>query len=411
MLKDNLQSVVDFQSSNGIQNVPVSPKGRILISTTVPEMLVTVLKNQPRYLARYFQVSLATGPGKGFHQLIQNEGLEIFQVPMERGISVLKDLKSVVRMVLVLRKFRPEIVQSYSPKAGLVCMLAARLCGVPIRVHTFTGLIFPTTEGFKKNLLIWVDRLTCLCATHIVPEGEGVKKDLLSFRITQKPLQVIGYGNIAGVNTSYFSPTASGVAEAATQLRQALAITSDDFLFCFVGRLNKDKGLAELIKAFQSSSPVAHLVLVGDVDQTAPVDAATLATIKTHPRVHWLGFVNDIRPALQAANVLILPSYREGFPNVVLQAGAMELPVIASDINGCNEVIEYGFNGWLVPPRDATALVGAMQQAIEMPTDVRNKLGRQARVRIRQRFEQQQHWERMVLFYQELLFIHQMTSK
>ena len=375
----------------------------ILISTTVPGTLETILKDQPRYLARYFKVELATSPSESLPNVGLNEGLVVHPVPMTRGISVLDDLVSVLRMVRVLSKVRPALVHSYTPKAGLVTMLAAWMCRVPVRVHTFTGLIFPTEHGLKQKMLIWVDRLICACATHIVPEGLGVKKDLESFRITRKPLRVIGYGNIAGVDTARFAPVATGVAQSADELRARLGLGSDKFLFCFVGRLNKDKGLAELLQAFSALPTTAHLALIGDLDRTAPVDAATLAAIRSHPRAHALGFLGDIRSALGAADLLVLPSYREGFPNVLLEAGAMALPVIATDINGCNEVIEPGFNGWLVPPRDSTALEEAMRQAMQMPASMRDQMGQNARARIQQRFERQQHWERMVAFYQALL--------
>jgi glycosyltransferase involved in cell wall biosynthesis len=330
---------------------------------------------------------------------------------MTRGINVFKDIVSIIEMIGLLKKIRPNLIHSYTPKAGLVAMFSAWFCRIPVRIHTFTGLIFPSTRGLKKKTLIWVDRLICACATHIIPEGLGVRKDLENFRITRKPLLVIGYGNIAGVDTAYFSPMASGVLESATELRRKLAIEPEDFLFCFVGRLNKDKGLAELMCAFRELPSIANLVLVGGVDPTAPVDAATLAAIKSHPRVHQLGFLKDIRPALRAADVLVLPSYREGFPNAVLQAGAMELPVIATDINGCNEVIEPGYNGWLVPPRDAQTLSDAMRQAMQTSVHVRREMGQQARIRVEQRFERQQHWERMVAFYQEVLFAHQKVNE
>lgn len=381
----------------------VSVRNRLLIVTTVPETLATILKFQQRYLANFFDVSLATSPGEGFDQVARNEGLQIFEVPMVRGISILSDLLSVVRMFFLLRTVRPVLVQSYTPKAGLVCMLASWLSRVPIRVHTFTGLISPSAVGIRRQFLLWVDRLICYCATHIVPEGEGVKKDLYRLNITRKPMNLIGYGNIAGVDTSHFSPIAAGVNEAAIHLRQELSIKAQDFLFCFVGRLNKDKGVAELIQAFKRLPPNGRLVLVGSIDQTAPIDAATLLAIESHARVHHLGFLDDIRPALQAADVLVLPSYREGFPNVILQAGSMCLPVIATNINGCNEVIELNYNGWLVPARDTQELENSMRQAMEMPASELEKMGRQARVRIQHRFEQKQHWNRIVMFYQALL--------
>lgn len=383
---------------------------RILISTTVPETLATILKRQPHFLAQHFQVALATSPGEAFSQVADNEGLAIYAVPMTRGISILNDLASVVRMARVLRQLEPDVVHSYTPKAGLVTMLAAWLCRVPVRVHTFTGLIFPTSTGFRKKLLIWIDRLICACATHVVPEGQGVKQDLERFRITRKPLRVIGHGNIAGVDTEYFSPVACGVEEMATELRNRLAIEKGAFLFAFVGRLNKDKGLAELMHAFNSLPINAHLVVVGGIDQAAPVDASTLAAIALHPRVHSLGFLKDIRAVLCVSDILVLPSYREGFPNVILQAGAMTLPVVATDINGSNEIIQPGNNGWLVPPRDPKALGNAMRHAMDVSADFRGEMGLLARVRVQRCFEQKEHWERMVEFYQGLLPNHQKVT-
>ncbi|MBB1634312.1 capsular biosynthesis protein [Cupriavidus sp. UME77] len=376
---------------------------RIILVTTVPETFATILRRQPAYLRKYFDLSLVSSEGELCHRISEEEGVLVSTVPMKRGISILNDLISVISMIIVLRKRRPLLVHSYTPKAGLVTMLAALICRVPIRVHTFTGLIFPTSIGFKRALLIWMDRLICACATDVVPEGVGVKKDLERFQITRKRLRIIGNGNIAGVDSNYFSSDAPGVYEAAADFRSRLGILPGAFIFCFVGRLNRDKGLVELMRAFINLSTNAHLLLVGESDNTAPIGADVSADIASHPRVHSVGFLSDVRPALRAADVLVLPSYREGFPNVVLQAGAMELPVIATDINGCNEVIEPGFNGWLVPPRDAQALERAMHEAIEVPSFQRLAMGRRARERIQRRFEQRDHWKRMVLFYRSLL--------
>lgn len=392
----------EVQCSEGLSQ-PDDHTPLLMISTTVPETFSTILKRQPSYLATHFSVVLATSPSDTLAKVEADEQLSVCKVPMVRGISVLSDLVSVVRMVRVLRTIKPALVHSYTPKAGLVTMLAAWLCRVPVRVHTFTGLIFPTSTGFRKQLLIWIDRLICLCATEIVPEGNGVKNDLERFHITKKPLRVIGHGNIAGVDTDFFSPKAAEIFQEAGSLRSALSIGANEFVFCFVGRLNKDKGVAELIKAFASLNGVIHLILVGSMDPTAPVDDVTLAEIEAHDRIYVLGFMEDIRPALLASDILVLPSYREGFPNVVLQAGAMEVPVIATDINGSNEIIESGLNGWLVPARDARALQVAMQQAIEMPGIQRKEMGQRARARIVRRFERSEHWKRMVQFYDGLL--------
>lgn len=376
---------------------------KITLVTTVPDTLASILIGQPNYLAKHFDISLVTGPGSLVERVEKNEGLAVRKVSMNRGISPLKDLISVWSMWRTLRRIRPDIVHSYTPKAGLVAMVSAKLCGVPIRVHTFTGLIFPTATGLKQRILIWVDRLICACATHIVPEGLGVQSDLERYRITGKPLKVIGHGNIAGVDTAHFNPEAIGVHAAAAELRARLKLQPQAMVFCFVGRLNKDKGITELCAAFDALPEQPHLLLVGGLDHSAPISNDLQEAIKNNPRIHALGFMEDIRPVLHLANVLVLPSYREGFPNVVLQAGSMKLPVIATDINGCNEIIEPGFNGWLVPPRDAKALMQAMQKAMQASDSSLKQMGESARSRVKQWFEQQQHWERMKSFYQGLL--------
>lgn len=379
-----------------------SKDARLLLVTTVPETFATILKDQPRFLAQSFNVSLVCSPGKDVDDVRRNEGVLLAEVPMVRGISPFRDLISIFRMCRVLYQFKPHVVHSYTPKAGLVAMLAGWLCRVPIRMHTFTGLVFPTATGVKRHLLLFVDKFICGCATNVIPEGLGVKSDLQRFRVTKKRLNVIGYGNIAGVDTAYFDPHAFAIKREEFQ-KTILSVDNEVFVFCFVGRVNRDKGLRELTRAFSSLPSSAHLLVVGALDQTAPIDNETLSLIKSHSRVHWLGFQSDIRPALCAANVLVLPSYREGFPNVVLQAGAMELPVIATDISGCNEVIEPGVNGWLVPVRNEGALAGSMLAAMQTSPSALMRMGADARRRIQERHERSTHWERMERFYGSLM--------
>ncbi len=278
-------------------------------------------------------------------------------------------------------------------------MLASKLCFVPVRIHTFTGLIFPTQTGLKQKVLIFIDRLICACASKVVPEGEGVKKDLVNFSITKKPLELIGHGNIAGVDSEYFSRLAHGVHEEAWLLGESLSLPAGAFLFSFVGRLNKDKGVSELARAFSKMRSDSHLLIVGGLDHTAPVSPEIINLLNINKRVHFLGFMRDIRPVLYLSNVLVLPSYREGFPNVLLQAGSMQLPVIATDISGCNEVITPQVNGWLVPPRDVITLQQAMQEALKASRETLNEMGELSRNRIQSRFEQREHWLRMIDFY------------
>ncbi|WP_442592948.1 glycosyltransferase family 4 protein [Parapusillimonas sp. JC17] len=380
---------------------------KFLIVTTAPETLATILKHQPGYLARALAkttaVELVTSPGPICHDIAQTERVPVHNVRMVRGMAPLADLISVLSMIRLLMQVRPAIVHSYTPKAGLVTMLAAWLCRVPVRIHTFTGLVFPTQTGLKQKILIWVDRVICACANQVVPEGNGVKNDLQRFGITAKPLGLIGHGNIAGVDTCHFDRHADCAQDASRVLADQLQICTREFVFCFAGRLNRDKGISELLAAFTALPEHARLILVGGLDLSAPISKRDQLIIQQHKRIHSLGFLADIRPALHLANVLVLPSYREGFPNVLLQAGAMELPVIATDINGCNEAIEPGVNGWLVRPRSSSALHEAMRTALSTPPAVRQQMGAQARLRVMQRFEQKQHWENMLRFYTRLL--------
>lgn len=378
-----------------------SPK--LLIVTTVPETLATILKHQPRFLAEALReslaVELATSPGDSCKDVVRTEGVPLHTVSMARGIAPLKDLISLFAMARLLRRLRPDIVHSYTEKAGIVTMLAAWAYRVPVRIHTFTGLVFPTEKGLKKRILMAVDWLICACATTVVPEGRGVQHDLQRYAITKKPLEVIGHGNIAGVDTAYFNPYSSDVLANSKTLARQLKLAPDAFLFCFVGRLNRDKGIGEMLAAFAELPEKAHLLLVGNLDASAPISGQDQATISAHPRIHSVGFLSDIRPALRIAKVLVLASYREGFPNAVLQACAMELPVIATDINGSNEIIEPGINGWLVPARSAPALRDAMRVAMETPASTLETMGVAARRRIEAHFERAKHWQNMLDFY------------
>ena len=234
-----------------------------------------------------------------------------------------------------------------------------------------------------------------------MPEGEGVKQDLIKYNITSKPLGVIGYGNIAGVDLSYFNAESPAVSRSATELTALLNIKSDDFVFCFVGRLNKDKGLSELSEAFAKMPGNVQLLIVGDHDPSAPINPEVIDFFESHPRVNLLGFQKDIRPALYSSNILILPSYREGFPNVVLQAGAMGLPCIVTNINGCNEIIAPGYNGWLVPPKDECALSKAMLESLTTSPVLLKQMGENAKLRVTSRFNRNDHFMRMATFYKE----------
>ncbi|WP_304806216.1 glycosyltransferase, partial [uncultured Muribaculum sp.] len=299
-------------------------------------------------LTKEYEVGVLSSPGEEWAMLDKyGDAVKRLEVPMERHISPLRDLRSLWRLVRVFRRERPDMVHSMTPKAGLLCMLAAWITRVPVRVHMFTGLVFPTATGLKRRILMATDRLTCACATHVLPEGEGVKRDLLNNGITRKPIKVLGYGNCRGIDLDRFDPTLSEVQAEAAKLRKP-----EVFTFIAIGRLVGDKGINELVAAFSCLNrelPATRLILVGPQEKELdPLSPATLSEIESNPAIEAVGNQADVRPWLAAADCHVLASYREGFPNVVIEAGAMGLPSIVTDINGANEIIVEGKNGTIV---------------------------------------------------------------
>ena len=359
-------------------------KKKIIRACTVPQSLGFVKGMLPD-LCKKYEVVLLSSPGEQMNEITKEYGIKGIAVPMERHISVKKDIISLWRLIKVFRKEKPTMVHSMTPKAGLLCMMAAWLTKVPVRVHTFTGLVWPTEKGLKRKILMLTDKLTCACATHIIPEGEGVKNDLIAGKITKKPLKVLGYGNVMGVDLTYFVRS--------EELKvKSEKLRSDRFTFLFVGRIVKDKGINELCQAFDKISkrtPV-RLVLVGKYEDTLdPISDASRDIIRTNAFIEYVGpqYGEDLLAYYAAADCFVFPSYREGFPNTVLEAGAMGLPSIVTDINGSREIIVQGENGVIVPSKDADALFHAMKAMIDDEAE-RKAMAAKARPLVAYRFEQ-----------------------
>lgn len=378
---------------------------KIIRTTTVPTSLKSFCSGIFEHLKQEgFECLAISSPntstsstGQGLSDLEeygQAEGIRTIAVPMERHISLVSDLNSLWRMYRALRQERPDLVHSMTPKAGLMTMVAGWLAGVPRRVHTFTGLVWPTSTGFKRRVLMTTDRITCACATHIIPEGEGVKSDLLNHHITRKPLKVLGYGNVKGIDMSIFDPAAIEVP------------AHEGFTFVFVGRIVRDKGINELVSAFDRlhrEHPDTHLVLVGPrEDNLDPVSQVTRSRIELGDGIEAVGGQHDVRPFYAAADALVFPSYREGFPNVVIEAGAMGLPSIVTDINGSREIIIGGENGVIIPSKDEEALYKAMKRFVEHPEEVA-AMAAKARPLIASRYEQGYVRQCLYDFYHEVL--------
>lgn len=375
-------------------------KLKLLRLTTVDISLNSLLKGQLRYLSQYFEVVGVAADTGVLQQVSEREGVRVVDLPMHREISLWADCKSLWTLIKLFRRERPDIVHANTPKASLLGMVAAALCRVPNRIYTVTGLRFETTQGVLRFVLKTMERITCLCATKVIPEGDGVKSILLRERITRKPMQKILNGNINGVDLEWYDRTES-VMQRAAEVRGG----STDFTFVFIGRIVRDKGVNELVEAFSrlaNERSDVRLMLVGRFeDDLDPLPQHTKKQIESNERISFVGYQSDVRPYLVASDVLVLPSYREGFPNVVLQAGAMGLPVIVTDVNGSDEAICSGVNGVIVPKYSSEVLYRAMSDMVS-DRDATANMAAVAREMVASRFDQKDVWAALANMYKEL---------
>lgn len=374
---------------------------KVMRVSTVAMSLDLLLKGQLKYLNQFYEVVAVSGDDQHLVTVRKREQVKTVPVLFSRPISIFQDIKSLIKLYQVIRKEKPDIIHSITPKAGLLSMVAGRLAGVPIRIHTFTGLLFPYRKGMLQKILIAMDKVLCACATNIYPEGVGVKNDLIKFNITKKNLSIIGNGNVNGVDLEYYKPCRID-----EQLQANLGVSNNDFVFIFIGRIVGDKGIRELITAFSNIS-IEHknikLLLVGGYEQELdPLEESTLMQIKSNDKIIETGFQSDIRPYLNLSNALVFPSYREGFPNVVLQAGAMELPAVVTDISGSNEIISDQFNGYIVPKQDSASLQQRMMD-LYLNKEQCALMGKNARLNVSQKYSQDFVWESIRLEYEKLL--------
>lgn len=381
-------------------------KAKLVRVTTVPISLEKLLGNQLTFMNQYFDLTAVSSDAIALEKVGDLLEVKTHPIEMTRKITPWQDLKAVWEMYQFLKRENPEIIHSHTPKAGLVSMLAASLAGVPHRLHTVAGLPLMEAKGLKRKILLAVEKLTYAAATKVYPNSKGLEDFILEHHLTaSSKLKVIGNGSSNGIDTHYFSPENLSKQDL-ENLKKELDIQQDDFVFIFVGRLVGDKGINELIAAFDSISKnnsKAKLILVGTFEEELdPLSEITMEKIKSNPNIILAGWQSDVRPYLVVSDVLTFPSYREGFPNVVMQAGAMGLPSIVSDINGCNEIIVEGKNGVIIPVKNEKALEQAMQRLIGDKNRFHN-LKNNARPMVVERYQQQIIWDALLEEYQGLL--------
>lgn len=362
-------------------------KTKLIRIANIPESLNIFCKGLLKKLSVDYDVVALASPGDALHEIEEREGVRTIAIPIERRISIGKDIVSLFRMIRTFHKEKPTIVHTIGGKCGLLTVIAGWLCRVPIRIYSFTGLDSSTAKGFMHGVLWCTDKLSCMLATDLLPEGYGVKRDMERMKLTKKPLTVLGKGNIRGIDLEYYC-TNNELQSQASEIRSKFG---DCFVFLFVGRIVHDKGIDELVVAFKKINeqfPHTRLLIVGpDESQLDPISDESQKYIEESNVIYAAGAQSDVRPWYLAADCFILPSYREGVPNCVIEAGAMNLPSIVTDINGANEIIINGENGIIVPPQNSDALYEAMRAIMENEDD-RLKMKNNARRMVAERYEQ-----------------------
>ncbi|MCH5598734.1 glycosyltransferase family 4 protein [Niabella ginsengisoli] len=333
------------------------------------------------------------------------EATTFYPLLISRKFSPISDIMQVVHLCRYIQSNKPDIIHTHSPKAGLVGMLAGWVMRIKCRIHTVAGLPLVEKQGIYKYILISVERLVYACSHVVVFNSPRQAQYVIENGwISPKKVKIIGKGSSNGIDLSYFQKT-QAIQTEVNKLRNELAIQKDDLILSFVGRIALPKGIEELVNAFlllENEYNNLNLILVGSADNVDPISHEIWNIINTNSRIHWLGYKEDVRPYFQITDIFVFPSYREGFPQIIMQAAAMECPIIATDINGANEIIENGKNGLLISPKSTTEIVAAVKKLIEEP-DLRNTFSRQSRNAMINGFDQEKFWQGLDDLYKETL--------
>ena len=354
-----------------------------------------------------FRVTLLTSPGELAESVARSEGVEIATVPMQRRIAPLADLISFVRIYRVLRRLKPDMVEFSTPKAGLLGMSASWLLNVPRRVYLLRGLRLERTHGVMRWVLLQAERICAACADAVVCNSVSLRCEAEDLGIgAPGKLKVLGSGSSRGVDTERFAPGASDV-------RFQYGIQPSIPVIGFVGRLTRDKGLPELLVAFHGIlkvHPDAYLMLVGWFDESEDaIDAVMRKRIETHPRILCTGYVSDPAPYYRAMDVFVLPSWREGFPNAVLEAAATGVPAITTLSTGARDAVVPEVTGLLVPPGYPEAIREAVVRLLNSRQE-RKRMGAAARTWVQEHFADSYILNLTVAFYLGLLGIGQSSG-
>lgn len=375
-------------------------KKKFFIITTVPMSLI-FFKGQLLALNKEFAITLISSPEPELLETAILNNVKSYGLAMKREISLLDDIISLLKLIIYFFKQRPDVVHGNTPKGSFLSMVASWFCRIPVRIYYVHGLRYQGTQGAKKSLLMWMEKISCFFATDIIAVSNGVKLLLLQDKITQKPITVIWNGSVNGIDLETFDADHSEIVD----VRSKYGIDQTDFLFGFLGRMTGDKGINELVYAFAKISKNnlnVKLLLVGPYENNLdPLKQETLEEIHSNKSIISTGAQKDVRSFLKAMDMFVFPSYREGFGIVLMEAAAMNVPSISSDIIGCNEIISDSVNGFLISPKDENALLEKMKYCLNNRGLI-NSMSIKVREIISRKYEQKQLWDKTIEYYRTI---------
>lgn len=364
--------------------------------TTVPQSL-GFLNGQVGYMkAQGFEVFGISSPGESLLRFAERERVSVHPIEMPRRITPMRDLVALSRIWTVLRRIRPHIVHAHTPKGGVLGMVSAWLAGVPVRIYHMRGLPFTTASGWKRALLIWSERISCRLAHQVFCVSSSVRQVAVETQLCRpEKIAVLARGSGNGVDAAQRFNDSNVSPSLKDETRRRCNIPSDASVLGFIGRIVRSKGIIELAgawKTLRDDFPNLHLLLVGPHEPQDSIPAEIDRILHDDPRVHFLGEEWNTPPLYAVMDVLALPTYREGFPNVLLEAAGMKVPVVATQVPGCTDAVQNGVTGALVPPHDPERLAAAIGRYLQDP-ELRRCHGAAARDWVLREFRPEGIWQ------------------